>query len=856
MYDGGCMSILEVHDVSIRYMTGDFKDIGLKEYLVRHLQNNYHVHEFWADRNISFSLEKGDMLGIIGANGAGKSTLLKTISGIMEPTEGYVKRNGTIAALLELASGFDGDLTVRENAYLRGAMLGYTRQFMEETYDQIIDFAELKDFQDRPFKQLSSGMKSRLAFSIASLVQPDILILDEVLSVGDGAFRKKSEAKMREIIGGGATTILVSHSLEQVRTMCTKVLWLNKGEQMAFGNDVQEICDRYQAFLEGKTTCQCKKPLAQKVESVGGESLEVVDVEKKSSSIEEKSKNFFAVCHAGNLHLRIISALILVIVGWALLYMHSKLLLIWGGCSLWFCADCWTKRRELGSQIRGLFSSAAKKNLIYSCSFVFLFAFIAHGFLFTNEFFSHDSVQQTFYQNSPGWFQFCLSVGRFIIPLYEMMKGPYSAPWLIGLFFIVWMGLSSFLIIELFHFKGRSMIAMVSGLLCTNTALMLTGATYIYCMDEYTAALLFSTAAAYCFCKVPRGKVLGVVFLIFSMGIYQAYFTVTLALCFIFAVQRLTGNVQVRNVIWDGLKQIGLLVLSFGIYFAIWTALCSGFHVVKLRSTEESILSKTLTEVVSIITGSYCGYFKMFLDPRGLLGYAYVAFNIFLFALFVVIFYRFLRKKSINYSNKYLATVLLLCAPLVFNSSKIILAGNASDLTGYVYELVYIFFLMWLSQDEHGEKERLQTETIGFVASVLIVCVIYNNVLLANQAYMKKDLEKTATISLVTRIIDHVETLEGYTPNETLVYVVGDLRFSDLNKGNQDVQYLETKTGLWYNYSATYNLVRYITDYMNYPIHISVKQELAASDEVQGMPAFPASGSIKMIDGAAVIKLS
>ena len=247
------MNILEVHNVSIRYMTGDFKDIGLKEYVMRKLKSNYHVQEFWADKNVTFNLEKGDMLGIIGTNGAGKSTLLKAIAGIMEPTEGYVKREGNIAALLELASGFDGDLTVRENAYLRGAMLGYTRKFMDETYDSIIEFAELQEFQDRPFKQLSSGMKSRLAFAIASLVQPDILILDEVLSVGDGAFRKKSETKMREIIESGATTILVSHSIQQVEELCNKVLWLDKGRQIAFG-DAHIPCRLYQQYLDKKMT--------------------------------------------------------------------------------------------------------------------------------------------------------------------------------------------------------------------------------------------------------------------------------------------------------------------------------------------------------------------------------------------------------------------------------------------------------------------------------------------------------------------------------------------------------------------------------------------------------------------------
>ena len=185
------MAMIRAEGISIRYITGDFKDIGLKEYVMRRLKRNYHVTEFWADRDITFSLEKGDMLGIIGSNGAGKSTLLKAVSGIMIPTKGHMEINGTIAALLELGSGFDGDLTVRENTYLRGAMLGYTRKFMNEMYDSIIEFAELQDFQDRPFKQLSSGMQSRLAFSIACLVNPDILILDEVLSVGDGAFRKK-----------------------------------------------------------------------------------------------------------------------------------------------------------------------------------------------------------------------------------------------------------------------------------------------------------------------------------------------------------------------------------------------------------------------------------------------------------------------------------------------------------------------------------------------------------------------------------------------------------------------------------------------------------------------------------------
>ncbi len=243
------MAMIKAEGVSIRYITGDFKDIGLKEFVVRKLSGNYKVKEFWADWDVSFELEKGDMLGIVGGNGAGKSTLLKAISGIMVPTKGNIEVNGTVAALLELGSGFDKDLTVRENTYLRGALLGYTRKFMDEMYDEIIAFAELQDFQERPFKQLSSGMKSRLAFSIACLVNPDILILDEVLSVGDGAFRRKSGDKMRQILDSGVTGILVSHSLDQVRELCNKVLWLDHGKQVAFG-DTQPICDQYAEFLK------------------------------------------------------------------------------------------------------------------------------------------------------------------------------------------------------------------------------------------------------------------------------------------------------------------------------------------------------------------------------------------------------------------------------------------------------------------------------------------------------------------------------------------------------------------------------------------------------------------------------
>ncbi len=243
--------VVDVRNVSIRYRVGDFRNIGLKEFLTQKVTGKYDAKDFWAVDDVSFQLEKGDFLGIIGTNGAGKTTLLKAVTGVMKPAKGTVETHGQISALLALGTGFDDELTVKENIYLRGAFLGYTEKFMNEKYPEIIEFSELQEFENYRLRQLSSGMKSRMAFSIASLINPDILILDEVLAVGDGAFRQKSEAKMMEIIKNGTTTLFVSHSIAQVRKLCNKVLWLDHGKQMAFG-DTKTVCNAYDKFLNYK----------------------------------------------------------------------------------------------------------------------------------------------------------------------------------------------------------------------------------------------------------------------------------------------------------------------------------------------------------------------------------------------------------------------------------------------------------------------------------------------------------------------------------------------------------------------------------------------------------------------------
>ena len=234
--------------VSVRYRKSDSRSAAsiIKRLFKREERSN----TFWALKRISFELEKGDMLGVIGKNGAGKSTLMKTISGTLAPAAGEIHKNGTLCALLELSAGFDKEMTVKENVYLRGALLGYSKEFIDSKYDEIIDFADMRDFEDNPFRTLSSGMKSRIAFAIASLVEPDIIILDEVFAVGDGDFKKKSREHMQNILSDGKTTgLMVSHSLGSVRRQCNKVLWLDKGRMVMFG-DPNTVCDAYEKYLE------------------------------------------------------------------------------------------------------------------------------------------------------------------------------------------------------------------------------------------------------------------------------------------------------------------------------------------------------------------------------------------------------------------------------------------------------------------------------------------------------------------------------------------------------------------------------------------------------------------------------
>ena len=238
--------MVSVKNVSMRFNMATERVDNLKEYVIKFFKGNLQFEEFWALKDVSIDIMPGDIYGLVGLNGSGKSTLLKTIAGVLKPTKGSIEVNGSIAPLIELGAGFDMDLTARDNIYLNGAVLGHSKQFMDEHFQDIVDFSELHNFLDVPLKNYSSGMVARIAFAIATTTKPDILIADEVLSVGDYAFQEKCEARMKELMSGGTTVILVSHSIEQVRRLCNKATWLSHGDVIMTGA-TEEVCDAYTA---------------------------------------------------------------------------------------------------------------------------------------------------------------------------------------------------------------------------------------------------------------------------------------------------------------------------------------------------------------------------------------------------------------------------------------------------------------------------------------------------------------------------------------------------------------------------------------------------------------------------------
>lgn len=248
-------TMIDVKDISMKFNLGIEKGFSLKQGFVDLFDKKKRIskkkkEDFWALKDVSFEVKKGEVIGFIGSNGAGKSTLLKVVAGVMKPTKGKVSVYGNICPMIELGAGFDMDLTARENIYLNGAVMGYSKEFIDSKFQEIVDFSELKDFLEVPVKNFSSGMVARLAFSVATVVEPEILIVDEILSVGDLAFQTKSMNKMMSMINGGTTVLFVSHSLEQIKKLCDKVAWIEHGVIQKIGG--KEVCDEYLKYMNGK----------------------------------------------------------------------------------------------------------------------------------------------------------------------------------------------------------------------------------------------------------------------------------------------------------------------------------------------------------------------------------------------------------------------------------------------------------------------------------------------------------------------------------------------------------------------------------------------------------------------------
>lgn len=473
---------------------------------------------------------------------------------------------------------------------------------------------------------------------------------------------------------------------------------------------------------------------------------------------------------------------------------------------------------------------------------------VAHGFLFTNEFFSHDSLGY-YFSFERGSVSFYVSVGRFGISVYELIKGNVAAPWLMGLLFTLWMALSAFLVVRLLGIRSPLGMALTSALLCSNPAMTLTGATYIYCMDEYAFALFAAVAAVYLFRRGRWWTVAGVAALVVSISVYQAYFTVALGLCVLLVMKRLTDNE--KGAFLEGVRYVALLAAGFVVYYGVWTVLCAVLDVEKMR-TGESILSNLGQLPAQVVTAA-ARYMERLLLAKDVLGYFRPALHWVMVLLLGWRLIVFLLDREVRPGDRVLMAVLCLLLPVAFNAPQILFPAAASELTTFSWELPYLLLIMWMEP----AARRPSGKACRSAAAVALCGVLWFHTVYANTVYLKKELEKGATISLATRVIERVEQVEGYVPGQTYVALVGRLDLNDfLNRGRPGFEDVEATVGLFRDYSATYALDFYITDYLNYPMLFDKYTDFSQDPQVQAMPVYPDAGAIQMVNGVVVVKIS
>ena len=474
----------------------------------------------------------------------------------------------------------------------------------------------------------------------------------------------------------------------------------------------------------------------------------------------------------------------------------------------------------------------------------------AHGFLFTNEFFSHDSV--SYFNYTEFGFPFYTGIGRFLIPVYEACKGQVAAPWLIGLLFTLWMGLAGIVVTDLLAIQTPSGVGLACGLLCTNISISLTGATYVYCMDEYAFALLCAATAAFLFLRGGRLALLGTLPLLASLSIYQPYATVTAVLCLLALIRDASDGRRFRTVLVHGISALTLMTVSYLLYYGLWTLLRV---LVRVPQTRDVVSFRDFGALERLISAN-TSFFGFLFRPGVVLGAVRPIVHGFLLALLFWHLLRVLSNGRVPVPNRILLLALAALLPAALYSVAFVMPGEAHDLTAYARELFYLLPLSLLDMPP-GRTPRRIASAERVTVCVLLSLLLWHHVVYANQAYMKKELEKTSTLLLAARIVDRIETLPGYVPGETRVAFAGRLDDNEpLDVPLDAFDDFRTQTGLWHAHAATYNFGRYLTKYLQYPVNWDTESGVTRSELAKAMPAFPAEGSVRMIDGVVVVKLS
>ena len=504
--------------------------------------------------------------------------------------------------------------------------------------------------------------------------------------------------------------------------------------------------------------------------------------------------------------------------------------------------------RRIGDALRDVWTEETKRALALSALSAAAFSFAAHGFLFANEFFSHDSV--SYYVYSDWGLPFYTGVGRFLIPAYEQIKGNVAAPWLIGLLFILWTSLAAFLISRLLEIRSTAGLVLAAGLVCTNLSLTATGATYVYCMDEYALSLALAAAAALLFQERGWRCLWGLLPLAASLAVYQSYVTVAASLCLLAVLRMLARGAKPRAALGRGLRSLGLLALGAALYYGAWTGLCALLGVAQ-RRVEESALSGGLSAVLSSLGTANERYVWFLRGAGGALGPVLPWIHALLLIVLGWRLLRLLADRAVPGGSRALLAGLVCLLPTAFGSACVLAGGPAHILMTFAQELLYLLPLLALEPPRPaGRWERR-------ALCALLCVVLWHHVVFANQAYMKKDLEKNTTLVLASQIVNRIEGVEGYVPGETPIAFAGVVTQDRLlARQRAPFAHLEGVMGLGWDYAVTYNLGRYLMDYLNYPLLWDTSRDYAVLPEVEAMPLFPAQGSVAMVEGTVVIKLS